>query len=270
MRCQRESIRGAARDADASRQSTVAACACYPAPVSVLPVSALYTLVHAPGLGPASWGPVAEQLAGSGQRVVVPSLAGFAGAGPPYVRRLVELAAGQVRAGPRDRVVLVLHSGSGVFAPYLAEAVPAREVAVIFADAAIPPGMPGATIVGSEHLRFLRDLASGGMVPPWPKWLPDDVLSLLFPDEASCHTVTSEARPLPLGFFEEALPPVPDSWPTCRPGYLRFSESYRDQADEARRLGWPVRDLPGEHLHMLARPADVAAAITVMGADQAG
>jgi hypothetical protein len=28
------------------------------------------------------------------------------------------------------------------------------------------------------------------------------------------------------------------------------------------RPGWPVRDLPGGHLHMLASPGEVAAAIT--------
>jgi len=233
-------------------------------------VGVLFALVHAPSLGPASWVPVAEQLTASGYDVAVPSLAGFAVAGPPYTRRLVELAARQVRAGPRDRVVLVLHSGAGVFAPYLVEEIGAHEIAVIFADATVPPELPGARVVSTEFLGFLAEIASHGMVPPWPKWWPDDRLSRLFPDEASWRAVTREASALPLGFFEELLPPTPDSWPTCRPGYLCFSEPYKHQADAARRRGWPVRDLHGGHLHMLVSPADVADAITVMAAGQAG
>jgi hypothetical protein len=76
--------------------------------------------------------------------------------------------------------------------------------------------------------------------------------------------VTSEAAPLPLAFYEEILPPVPGSWPPGRAGYLLFSAAYRQQAKEAGRQGWPVSELPGEHLHMLVRPAEVAAAIVAL------
>jgi hypothetical protein len=69
----------------------------------------LFVLVHAPGLGPASWAPVAGELAGAGHEVTVPSLAGFTDAGPPYTRRLVQLAGAQIPDRAGDRVVLVLH-----------------------------------------------------------------------------------------------------------------------------------------------------------------
>src|SRR5437899_627312 len=96
----------------------------------------LFVLVHAPVLGPASWAPVADELARSGHEVTVPSLAGFADSGPPYVRRLVRLACSRVADSAAERVVLAVHSGAGVFAPYLADAFTSAEVAVVFTDAA--------------------------------------------------------------------------------------------------------------------------------------
>src|SRR5487761_1121754 len=92
----------------------------------------LFVLIHAPVLGPASWAPVAEQLACHGHQVVVPSLAGFTAGGPPYTPRLLKQARAQVQQAraqiqqarhedaQAERVVLVVHSGAGVFAPYLA------------------------------------------------------------------------------------------------------------------------------------------------------
>jgi hypothetical protein len=84
-------------------------------------------------------------------------------------------------------------------------------------------------VVDSAFLPFVRDLASDGMVPPWPQWWPDDVMSGLFPDEVTRRSVTREAAG----------------------------------------RGWPVRELPGEHLHMLVRPADVATALIGLAAETA-
>lgn len=226
----------------------------------------LIVLVHAPVLGPGSWGPVAAELSRAGGRVVVPSLAGFTHGGPPYTPRLVRLAAGQVDAGPRDDVVLVTHSGAGVFAPPLLEALAARSATAVFVDAALPSGSPGAAVVDPGFLPFLRDLARDGLVPPWPHWWPEEDLAPLFPDEATRRALTGEARPLPLAFYEETLPRLPEGWPPSRAGYLVFSEAYQEQAAEAAGLGWPVHELPGGHLHMVMSPAEVAAAITALAA----
>jgi hypothetical protein len=226
----------------------------------------LIVLLHAPVLGPGSWHAVADELSAAGHRVAVPSLAGFSGGGPPYAPRLVRLAAAQVPAGSRDDVVLVTHSGAGVFAPLVLDALaPARGTAV-FVDAALPAPWP-ATVADAGFLPYLRDLAADGIVPPWPRWWPDEDLAPLFPDEATRRAIAEEAPPLPLGFYEETLPPLPDGWRTCRAGYLVFSEPYHEQADQAARLGWPVRDLPGGHLHMLVGPAEVAAAIIALAAE---
>jgi hypothetical protein len=60
---------------------------------------------------------------------------------------------------------------------------------------------------------------------------------------------------------------LPDGWPPCRAAYLDFSEPYHREASVATRAGWPVRELPGEHLHMLISPSEVAAAITSLAAE---
>lgn len=221
----------------------------------------LVALVHAPVLGPRSWLPVAEQLTRAGNDVVVPALAGFTDDGAPYSPRLVRLAADPIRAARSDHVVLVTHSGAGAFVPLIAAAV-GGEVVAVFADAALPRRSSGATVVDAEFLPHLRGLATAGVVPPWPRWWPEEDLSPLFPDEASRAAVCSEALSLPLEFFAEELPALPNGWPPCRAAYLAFSEPYRREADAAASAGWPVRSLPGGHLHMLVSPGAVATAIT--------
>jgi hypothetical protein len=218
-------------------------------------------LVHAPVLGPRSWAGVAGELSRTGNTVVVPSLAGFADGGPPFTPRLVSRVAGQVRCGDGDDVVLVVHSGAGVFVPHLLLALGRGDATAVLADAALPRQADPGTVVDAGFLPYLRELASGGVVPPWPRWWPGEDLGPLFPDEAARQEVTSEAQPLPLAFFEELVPPLLDGWPPGRAAYLAFSEPYRRQAGQAAQAGWPVGELPGGHLHMLVDPAEVAAAI---------
>jgi Alpha/beta hydrolase family len=233
-------------------------------------------LVHAPVLGRGSWAGVAAELS-RGNRVVVPSLAGFAEAGPPYTSRLVSRVARQVPCGDGDgdgdELVLVAHSGAGVFVPHLLaalaapaaaagdEALPGGHATVVFADAALPRQADPGAVVNAEFLPYLRDLASTGVVPPWPQWWPEEELAPLFGDQATREALCGEADPLPLAFFEERLPQLPGGWPRGRAAYLVFSAPYRREAAEAARAGWPVLELPGGHLHMAVRPAEVAAAI---------
>ena len=55
---------------------------------------------------------------------------------------------------------------------------------------------------------------------------------------------------------------VPRTWRPCWPR----AGSPRCSPGAATHAGWPARELPGEHLHMLIRPAEVAAAITSLAA----
>jgi hypothetical protein len=226
----------------------------------------LFALIHAPVLGPASWQPVAAALTAAGRRVTVPSLAGFTAGGPPYAPALVELGAGPVAraADPGDRVILVVHSGAGAFARALASALDAPEVAVIFADAGLPEPAGPTPVVDDAFLPYLREIAVGGIVPRWPQWFPDADPAELFPDEAARAAVEADARPLPLAFFEESVPPGRRA--AGGAGYLLFSAGYQPMAAQARERGWPVRELPGSHLHPLVAPADVASALIELAA----
>jgi hypothetical protein len=227
-------------------------------------------LTHAPVLGPASWQPVGAELAAAGHRVCVPALTGFAAGDPPYAPRLIAEFAGQVAAARRTAamdggaagdVVLVVHSGAGPFAAQLAAAVPTARVSVIFADAGLP-GQAGPTpVVDAGFLPYLRQIASGGIVPPWSQWFPEAEPAELYPTEAVEAAVLADARPLPLSFFEESLPAVPADRSFDAAGYLLFSEGYQQEAAQARERGWPVTELPGTHLHPLAAPGDAAAAV---------
>lgn len=229
----------------------------------------LYVLVHAPVLGPASWQPVGAELSKAGHRVVVASLSGFATGGPPYAPRLIRLFAAQLDVAAADRVVLVVHSGAGPLAAHLAAAVPAERVAVVFADAGLPGESGAVPVVNAGFLPYLREIATDGMVPPWPEWWPGADPAELFPNGAARAAVLADAGPLPLAFFEESLPSVPDGRPLRDAGYLLFSAGYQDDAEEARQRGWPVTELTGSHLHMLVSPAEVAAAIASLTTEAA-
>jgi hypothetical protein len=190
----------------------------------------------------------------------------MADAGPPYAARLAQLVAGQVRDRPGEPVTLVTHSGAGLFAGQISAAIAAAATTAIFADAGLPEPDGGGQVVGDDFLPYLREIAADGIVPPWPLWFPDDDLGALFADQQTQRSVLAEAGALPLAFFEERLPPVPGHWPPSRAGYLLFSDGYRQEARKAAGRGWPVAELPGEHLHMLVMPAAVAAAIIALEA----
>jgi hypothetical protein len=65
---------------------------------------------------------------------------------------------------------------------------------------------------------------------------------------------------LPLDYFLGLVPPV-RSWPTDRNGYVLLSDGYLEDAQEARRRGWPVVELLGQHLDLVTKAPEVARAI---------
>jgi hypothetical protein len=226
----------------------------------------LIVLVAAPVLGPATWQPVAAELSRAGHRVTVPSLAGFGAGGGPYAPRLIRLCAEQVAESQKaaDGVVLVVHSGAGMFAEHLATTIQTDRITVIFADAGLPGRSREWPVVDAAFLPYLREIARDGVVPPWPEWWPGADDCELFRSEAAREAVLADARPLPLAFFEETLPSLSSSPAHRDHGYLLFSDGYREEADAARRNGWPVAEVPGSHLHMLVSPAEVATAILAL------
>jgi len=221
-------------------------------------VAAAIVLIHSPLVGPATWGWVAEELVARGRQVTVPSLVGAAAAG--NWEAYVEAAAAPARAVD-DGVVLVGHSGAGPLLPLVAAATGRRPERLVFVDAGIPPARGTMALVPDEAAAQLRGLARDGVLPPWSEWFGPEAMVELVPDPERRRVVAAEMPRLPLWAFETRLT-LPDAWPAAANGAcILLSEPYRRDAERARTQGWPVVELLGAHLDLVARPADVAGAI---------
>jgi Alpha/beta hydrolase family len=219
-------------------------------------------LVHSSSVGPSTWAAVARELRSRGEGVEVPSMLGFADEGPPYAGAYLDRVAAALASLPLDGpVLLVGHSNAGLFLPAIALSLIPRGVAMVFADASIPPlDFPAAELAPAAFLDELRPMAVDGVLPRWSDWWPDEVTAGLYPDPSMRRLVASEEPQLPLSFYEERVF-VPAGWARHPCGYLRLSDGYESEAVTATGLGWPVRRLAGEHLHMLVDPAGVAGAL---------
>jgi hypothetical protein len=222
-------------------------------------------LLHSPLLGPATWAPVAAELAGAGRPAVVPDLRGVAAAAPWWpealsaVARAVDPAAG-------SELVLVPHSNAGLLTPAVAAHLGSlghRVASCVYVDAAMPAGRD-VPLGAPGLLPLLEGLAVDGVLPPWTQWWdPADVDALL---PARCREVVVNEQPrLPLAYFHQRVP-VPEGWEPERCAYLRLSDAYADDAAAAADRGWRSEHLPGGHLHMLVDPAAVAAAVVRLSA----
>jgi hypothetical protein len=227
----------------------------------------LFVLVHSPAVGPATWSPVARRLAAAGRDAVVPSLLPVADGGPPFWPRVAEAVTAALEGtDPGQPLVLVAHSGAGVFVPVIERAL-ARPVACsIFADARLPAA-GGVTPAAEEpFLAFLTGLAGpDGRLPRWTDWWDEDDVAALFPGPRAREVITGEQPRLPLAYFREQVP-APPGWDAHPCGYLLFSPAYEEEAADARRRGWPVRSVPGGHLHQVADPHGVTRALLALAA----
>ena len=137
-------------------------------------------------------------------------------------------------------------------------ALPSARAAVLV-DAVLPPRT--GSLRPPERLRpFVAGLAEDGVLPPWTTWWGPDAMAGLVPDAGDRAAVEAGAPRLTPGFFDVAVP-VPDGWEPPVRGYVRLSDAYDDEAREAGERGWTVERLDGQHLDLLARPDQVAAAV---------
>jgi pimeloyl-ACP methyl ester carboxylesterase len=215
----------------------------------------VFVLVHSPSVGPSTWTPVAEALRSRGRAAVVPSLLQITAAGPPYWPHVVTALTESVPVGP---LVLVAHSNAGLFVPAIAEILGDQVTACLFADAALPPPSGPVRVAEPEFIPFLRELSDeAGVLPRWTDWWPEEEVAAMLPDEATRRTVVAEQPRLPLDYYLQEIP-VPSGWDRVPCAYLWYGEPYGTIAKEAGRRGWPVRHIPGAHLHQLLAPEAVA------------
>jgi pimeloyl-ACP methyl ester carboxylesterase len=204
-------------------------------------------LIHSPLVGPLTWQLCQDLLQDRGYRTVVPSLAGVFVAGPPYYPKLAARVVEAVHAAaPARSLVLVGHSGAGALLPSVAAACQQPVEAAVFVDAGLPtPGRTWFETAPPALAEHLRQLAADGWLPPWDQWFPAGTLDPLLPDAALRARLLAELPRLPLAYFEEPAPAIPDRIP--RHGYLRLSEGY------AQRRAWPTVHEELHHLAMLER-----------------
>ena len=220
-----------------------------------------FVLIHSPLVGPTTWAPVADELQTRGRLAVVPSLLGITGAPAPHWRHAPE-AVRSATTGIHGPLVLVGHSGAGALLPAIAAAVSNDVAALVFVDAFLPPASGTLALAPPAHRAQLRALAVQGVLPPWSGWFGPDVMRDLVPDARLRTALEAEMPRLPLSYLEAGVP-VPDGWDRRRCAYLLLSaEPYTESAEEARRRGWPVAEIPGgEHLAIATEPVAVTNAL---------
>ncbi|MFN8167724.1 MAG: hypothetical protein U0S36_02955 [Candidatus Nanopelagicales bacterium] len=221
-----------------------------------------FVLVHSPAVGPGTWVPVARVLQAQGHDAVVPDLRHVADGPPPYWPAAAATVGESVdQLDGDDPVVLVAHSNAGLLLPCVAAASPRPVRAAVYVDAALParPGPSAAAPPGL--LEMMRGMADQrGLLPRWTDWWePEDVAALLH-DPVQRAAMVAEQPRLPLAYYEQLLP-VPETWWGVPTAYLRLSEAYDEELDQARRDGWPTAAMEGHHLHQLVDPVGVADAV---------
>lgn len=224
-----------------------------------------FGLVHGAFFGAWTWDPVRPELECRGHSVIAMDLPcddPSAGAA-----RYAEVAI-EALDGAGEDLILVGHSLGGLTIPVVAAARPLRRM--VFLAAFIPePGRSFRDQYGEEE----------GMFPPlpeslWPStdeqgmttWPPERVIPALMPDCPPEVAALAADRLRPQSSTPHAEVCPLSAWPAIPSSYILCGEDRAVGANWARRvarqrLGTEALELPGGHMPMLARPAELAEAL---------
>jgi pimeloyl-ACP methyl ester carboxylesterase len=218
-------------------------------------------LVHSPLVGALTWSLVAKRLKERGKSSIVPALPDSRQTSPPYWQRHAEAVARAMMAVPENEaIVLVGHSGGGMILPAIREVSERPISAYIFVDAGIPQdGKSRLDSFGERERAEFRASANDGLLPTLSE---EDLLGAIS-DSGIRTAFVAELWPLPLAIYEEPIP-VFAGWPDVPCGYIQFTSTYNQPAEQTRHAGWAYRKLEGGHFLMLNNPAVVAAALIEM------
>jgi hypothetical protein len=204
-----------------------------------------FLLVHSPVVGPSTWRWVADALVIAGHQASIPDLVPAAVTGNPAA--LIQHAVAQ--CSPAEDVVIVGHSGAGAVLPAIAAGLPSGPRLLVFVDAGLPP-CAGTFSVGGDFLGPLRELTGDGLLPIWSQWWGDGVLEALIPHDQRRHQIEAELPRVPLSFYETVIE-APQNWCSIPTAYILLSEAYRQDAQRAAAVGWPVVERLGGHLDLV-------------------
>lgn len=173
-------------------------------------------------------------------------------------RRIAEALAG------KDNLILAVHSGAGGFVPSLEEALGERVAGFLLVDSVMPyPGKRWFDTAPPALTKRVREIVKDGVLPPWDTWFGGGAIDALISDPAERAAFSANLPRVPLAYLE-AVAPAGEAWRARPCGYLQLSEACAAEADEAERLGWPLRRERLNHLAMLTHPDRVAAVLAEM------
>jgi hypothetical protein len=219
-----------------------------------------WLLVHSPLVGPSTWASVASAARSRGIESVVPDLSGVGAADEPMCEYFVSTAAGGKRS-LRD-VLVIGHSGAGVFLPAIGDRLAGQLLGLLFVDAVIPP-TTGHHSTPVDQASLLDEKTHDGVLENWFDWWPDGVIEDLVPDAELLDRLRANSPRLPRKFYDEPVP-VPLGWADWSCGYLRLSTAYDSDLDEARRREWPTLSLEENHLTMATKPEMIVDALSTV------
>ena len=228
------------------------------------------TFVLVPGawMGAWSWHPVAGKLRGEGHDVVALTMPGLSYGSPARGVRLadaVDFVVREVEALDLRDVVLVAHSWGGYPATGAAHRLGDRIAKVVYYNSVVPARGVGMIDENEVYGKAIRDSIAAtpdGTVP-----LPLEAIRFgLMPDASAelQELVFGLALPQPGGYMVDALD-VPTVAEAGLPAaYLLGVDdnSLARPGDEfAARLGVAAVPVPGSHMALLSKPAEIAAAL---------
>ena len=151
--------------------------------------------------------------------------------------------------------LVIPHSNAGRFAPEIADGSGPRWST---STRCCPASATAPASPTSSRARSPRT----GCLPGWTEWWPAEDLLDVVPEEWLSVLEQSQPRLDPAFLLHD--PPTPPTWYAQPAAYLRLGDGYRAEADAARALGWPVRELVAGHLHMVVDPEQVAAEVSLL------
>ncbi len=224
-------------------------------------------------LGPESWADVAGVLEGLKQQPFIADPAPVRCSADDFLSPWLEDVLSALPAAPDPQDAMATHAPPLVIAGHsaacprlllVAEEAMARGhrvSTVILVNGRVPIDGLSATDLDPPLARLLDKLTRpDDHVPPWHRWWGSMIEDML-PDEPSRQRVFAEARPIPRALFDQKVPAprLPDDVGLA---FLAMGDMYAPSMDEARKQGWAVARLDGEHLHQVVNP--VAVACTMM------
>lgn len=210
-----------------------------------------YALLGSLFLGPEVWEPTADALRDLGHAASVLTTIGDT---PDEV--LAQFAA---ELPVVEDVVLVPHSNAGLYVAGLAGC--SGVSGVVFVDALLPGPAARTPVAPTELVAWLAPrVDAAGLLPAWTSWWPDSDVAELFTGPDQRVVVEAGQRRVPASYLSGVVP-TPAGWERLPGAYVGFGDAYTEEQARARALGWPVRVLPGRHLHPLVAPVAVAAQV---------